>query len=101
MWEPWRLTILWDSTSGYRDSSALTITLTTISNYFTVSLVLNAMDGLGQVIGWGTMLQAERSQVRFPMRSLDCAIDLILPAARWHWSRLSLRQMCTRNLPGG
>jgi hypothetical protein len=34
-------------------------------------------------IGWGTMLQAGRSRVRFPMRSLVFSIDPILPAALW------------------
>jgi hypothetical protein len=37
----------------------------------------------GSVVGWGTMLQDWRSQVQFPMRSLDFSIDLILPAALW------------------
>jgi hypothetical protein len=37
----------------------------------------------GSVVGWGTMLQARRSRVRFPMRSLDISIDLIFPAALW------------------
>jgi hypothetical protein len=33
----------------------------------------------GGVVGSGTMLQAERSRVRFRMRSLDFSIDLIHP----------------------
>jgi hypothetical protein len=39
----------------------------------------------GSVLGWGTMLQAGRSRVRFSKRSLDFPIDLILPAALWPW----------------
>jgi hypothetical protein len=41
------------------------------------------LDGTrGSVVGWRTMLQAGRSQVRFPMRSLDFSIYLILPRNR-------------------
>jgi hypothetical protein len=40
--------------------------------------------------GNDTMLEAGRSQVRFPMRSIEKSIGLILPAALWPWGRLSL-----------
>jgi hypothetical protein len=49
------------------------------------------------IVGWGTMLKAGRSCVRFPMRSTDFSIDLILPFALWAWSWLSLWQ---KWLPG-
>jgi hypothetical protein len=50
------------------------------------------MGALGSLVGWGTMLQAGRSRVQFPISSLEFSIDLILPAALRPWSRLSLQQ---------
>jgi hypothetical protein len=49
------------------------------------------------------MLQVGRSPVRFPMRSLDFSIDLIIPAALWPAleSTQPLIETSTRNLPGG
>jgi hypothetical protein len=40
-----------------------------------------SVDARGSTADWGTMLQVGRSRVRFPMRSLDFPIDLILPDA--------------------
>jgi hypothetical protein len=47
------------------------------------------------------MLQAGRSRVRLPMRSLDFSIDLILPATLALGLTQPLTEMSTRNLPGG
>jgi hypothetical protein len=44
----------------------------------------------GGAVGWGTALQTKRSQVRFPMESLEIFSDLILPVALWPWGRFSL-----------
>ena len=43
----------------------------------------------GGAVGWCTALQAGRSRVRFPLLSLECFIDIILPAALWPWGWLS------------
>jgi hypothetical protein len=48
------------------------------------------------------MLQAGRSRIRFPMKSLDFSVNLILPAVLWPWGRLGLlTEMSTRYLSGG
>jgi hypothetical protein len=47
------------------------------------------------------MLQAGRTQVRFPKRSLDFSIDLIIPAALWPWGSTEPQtEMSTSNLLG-
>jgi len=39
----------------------------------------------GGTVGRGTVLQAGKSQVRFPMVSSEFFIDITLPAALWTW----------------
>jgi hypothetical protein len=63
--------------------------------------VLHIIVKINSVVGWGTILQAGRSRVRFPMRSLDFSIDLILQPHRGPGSTQPLTEMSTRNLPGG
>jgi hypothetical protein len=59
--------------------------------YFLVFILLKEGVGArGSVVGRGTMLQVERSPVKFPMRSLNFSIDLIIQAALWPGGRLSL-----------
>jgi hypothetical protein len=41
-------------------------------------------------VGLGTVLQAGRSRVRFPVVSVEFFIEIILSAALWPWGRLSL-----------
>jgi hypothetical protein len=52
--------------------------------------ILPSEGSCSSVVGWGTMLQAGMSRVRFLLRSFDFSIDLILLTALWPWSRLSL-----------
>ena len=44
----------------------------------------------GDMVGWGTALQARRSQIWFPMMSLEFFIDIILLDAIWPWGQLGL-----------
>jgi hypothetical protein len=51
---------------------------------------------------WGTLIQARRLRVWFPMVSLEYFIDITLPAALWPWGRLSVKQKWVTGIyPGG
>jgi hypothetical protein len=52
----------------------------------------------GSLVRWGTMLQAERSRVQFPMRLLDFFNLSILPAALWPLDRFSFWQKWIRGI---
>jgi hypothetical protein len=42
------------------------------------------------IVRLDTLLQAGRSRVRFPMKSLDVSVDLNLPSALRPWGQLNL-----------
>jgi hypothetical protein len=42
----------------------------------------------GSVFGWSTMIQAGRPRIRFPIKSKDFLIYLIIPVSLWPWGWL-------------
>jgi hypothetical protein len=55
----------------------------------------------GGTVGWGTAVWAGRSQVWFPMVSMEFFIDKIFLVTPWPWDWLSLTEMSTRNITWG
>jgi hypothetical protein len=55
-----------------------------------LSYIILSLGARGGAVGWSTVLQVGRSQVRFPMVLLEFCIDIILPAALWPWGWLRL-----------
>jgi hypothetical protein len=70
--------------------------------YYFISFLLLFTGACGSVVNWGTMLQARRSQIRFPMWSLDF-FNWPNPSCRTMalGSTRPLTEMSTRNLPTG
>jgi hypothetical protein len=60
--------------------------------FLVISCDISYTGARGSVVGWGSVQQAGRSLIRFPMRFLHFSIYLILPAAIWLWDRHSLYQ---------
>jgi hypothetical protein len=100
MWWPWGMLFLWfgllrkeymSRNVHYIPSicNPHTLNYLNTSVYFTSSTYIIGLIKLLTcqlhitLVRWGTMLQAGKSRVRFPMRSLDFLIDLIIPVAIW------------------
>jgi hypothetical protein len=77
----------WAESSAYSSSEEFP---RVISKLKFATVYTKAIKGLRWAVGWGTALQAGRSQVRFPMESLEFLIDIILPAALRPWGGISL-----------
>jgi hypothetical protein len=71
-----------------------------LPNYF--QFITHPTGARGKVVGWGTMLEAGRSRIRFPMRSLDF-FNWSNPSSRTMalGSTQPLTEMSARNIPGG
>jgi hypothetical protein len=73
-------------TPNTEDGTHITITKNIHNNYaVNIMTVLVIIGVRGGAVGLGTLLQAGRSRVQFPMVSLEFFIDIILPAALWPW----------------
>jgi len=74
--------------TGHGPHSSTLVVICVVRLLFVLFYVL--FGARGGAVGWGTALQAVMSRVWFPMVSLKFFIDIILPAALWPWSWLSL-----------
>jgi hypothetical protein len=84
-------------------SASLEMTYTQVLEVPTWKYFVSCVGSRGSVVGWGTMLQAGRSQVGFPVRSLDFSFSWPNPSSCTValGSTQPLTEMNTRNLPGG
>jgi hypothetical protein len=65
--------------------------------------IYTSLEACSSVVGWGTMLQAGKSRVRFPMGSLVFFFNWPNHSSRTMslWSTQPGTEMSTRKLPGG
>jgi hypothetical protein len=78
------------ATCPYPEPDQLSLCTPSLFLKIHLNIILPCMGLHSSAVGWFTMLQAGRWQVRFLVGSLEFFIDLILPASLWPRGQLRL-----------